>query len=145
MIPDSTFLSELNMSDRLREMLNRALDRRNHYADCRTQGSNYWARCDCESPLKDKRYKAATFGTVKDVTIEQLSALIGRGVGPATIKEWELILESAGSEDVARERSRELLRKQIKGWQARIKGMRKAIKTNQAKIVSLKAELELLG
>jgi hypothetical protein len=131
MIPDSTFLSELNMSDRLREMLNRALDRRNHYADCRTQGSNYWARCDCESPLKDKRYKAATFGTVKDVTIEQLSALIGRGV--------------AGSEDVARERSRELLRKQIKGWQARIKGMRKAIKTNQAKIVSLKAELELLG
>jgi hypothetical protein len=94
--------------------------------------------------LKDKRYKAVTFGTVKDVTIEQLSALIGRGVGPATIKEWELILESAGSEAIALKRKRGLLRKQIKEWQDRIKGMRKAIKTNQAKIVALKAELELL-
>jgi len=142
-ITDSTFLSDLNMSLRLRQMLNVVLEQRNHYADCRKQIS-YSLFCDCKSPLRDKDHTAFTFGTVKDVTIEQLSALIGHGVGPATIKEWELILESAGNEDVARERSRGLLRKQIKEWQDRIKGMRKAIKTNQAKIVSLKAELELI-
>jgi hypothetical protein len=144
MIPDSTFLSELNMSLRLQQVLYIVVNQRNHYADCRKQ-SVYDLFCNCESPLRDKDHTPLTFGTVKDVSIEQLSAFIGKGLGPATIKEWGLIIESAGNEDVARERSRELLRKQIKEWQARIKGMRKAIKTNQAKIVALEAELEILG
>jgi hypothetical protein len=86
-----------------------------------------------------------TFGEVKDVTAVDLRGFMGRGVGPSTIKEWEVLLASTQSESAAVQRQRDLLRAEILVHDRSIRGLEKGIETQRQKIVALTEKLEALG